>query len=497
MLDAIRCTVAPVILTLGAFCAATLSVQAQDATAQRTLTEANRELFDKCIIDLQANVETWRQIGRTRPNEPVWNQLANDTQKHLDKLAATPIAEDNLAGWWTGDEGALAAFYKGTIYLDDNFAEGGRLGQSQKRWDYLKRTNLEEYNRQRDELRQEITGRGSVLGHEAIHAAGDKSERNAYLFQYRYLVAADVPFTNDEMFKVLDHLIEMGEVEYKGDRKKLLDTNKINTKKLDKRLGLDVVKNLHKEQKRRMLDMQREQKRLANKPPTEKPKRKSPPKPNPPEPEETVAVEEKSGNSSVDWDAMQRKAKRIANTVPEDLNHDESTRPVLPIVGTVDTLFVVPDAPAGAEPIKWSFYLNAGRVTAQSKAWSPPQTNAPHNQVEGSDVVSEFEGTIKENVVSGNLKTTIGPFQQWSLPGSTDKPWRRRHTYTGNYKGVNVILHADGTAELNQPESVFQIHTVILQGEPWNGKTEYTIDSPVPAMTLQGVWQLRKPSRDE
>ena len=252
-------------------------VHGQETTAQRTLTEANRELFDKCIFDLQAKVETWRQIGRTRPNEPVWNQLANDTQKHLDRLAATPVEEDDLAGWWTGDEGALAAFYKGTIYLDDNFAEGGRLGQSQKRWDYLKRINLKEYNRQRDELRQEITGRGSVLGHEAIHAAGDKSERNAYLFQYRYLVAADVPFTNDEMFKVLDQLIARDLVEYRGDRTKLFDTTRIDTTKLDKRLGLDVVKKFHKEQKRRMLDRQREQKRLANKPPAEKPSERAAP----------------------------------------------------------------------------------------------------------------------------------------------------------------------------------------------------------------------------
>ena len=80
---------------------------------------------------------------------------------------------------------------------------------------------------------------------------------------------------------------------------------------------------------------------------------------------------------------MRRKAKRIANTAPEDLNHDEATRPVLPIVGTVDMMFVIPDAPPGFEPIKWSFYLNAGNVTGQAKNEIPPQTNEPYISARG------------------------------------------------------------------------------------------------------------------
>ena len=121
-----------------------------------------------------------------------------------------------------------------------------------------------------------------------------------------------------------------------------------------------------------MLDMQREAERLANQPPARKPrrtKREKPtsPKQETPRPEGTVAVEENPENSGPNWDAMRRDATRIAAKPPEDLNHDESTRPVLPIVGTVDTMFVVPGAPAGADPIKWSFYLNAGQATAQAK----------------------------------------------------------------------------------------------------------------------------------
>ena len=454
-------------------------VHGQETTAQRTLEKANRELFDKCIMDLRAKVETWRQIGRMRPNEPVWNQLANDTQKHLDKLAATPVQEDDLNKWWTADEGALAAFYKGIIYLDDNFAEGGRMDQSQRRWNYLERTNPEEYNRQRQELRHDIAGRASVLAHEAVHAAGDKSETNAYLFQYRYLVAADVPFTNDEMFKVLDQLIARGVVEYKGDRTKLFDTTKIDTTKIDKQLGLDIVKKYLEERK---------QEKPTGQPEPERPKKGQTSKPKElvnNKPEEPAAPPKLGQPDQADWDKLKRRVEQ-ATKRPVDDDQEDATLPVIPSVCTIDAVFADPDD--SEHPYRWSFYLRDGEVSGNSPRVVVPAIIRGDNGQDAFSVQSKFVGESADNVLTGTLKQQQTPVVSWANGGS--EPWRMKTIVTNEPFEMTVTLSGDGTAMLNISAGSHAIRQIILQGMG-AGKT-FDVTHKTPAQSSSGVWQYRE-----
>jgi hypothetical protein len=457
---------------------------AQTPIASREFSATTGELFDHCVMELHGQVETWRAIAMTRPDEPIWNRLADDTQEKIDTLTATPIEEDDLANWWTGGPGALAAYYKGTIYLDDNFNSGGTLSQSEKYWNSLKQHDPKKYDMQQEELRQDIAGRASVLAHEALHADGNRSERDAYLFQYRYLVASDVPVTCDEMLKVQEQLVALGTLRKIG-----------KTKGLDKKLGLEPIKKFHKEQELRMREMQREPTDVVADPEPKKPKRDGRPKPEEMKPDPITDNQREEKDNDAYWEALDRKAERLDKTPAEDVARDESTVPVLPVVGIIDAVFTVADAPAGTEPVRCSFELNEGRATARIRTRTPPRTYAPHSAHEGTGEITEFEGTVQDNIISGNLEFVVGPFEQWSLPGSTDKPWRKRHTYRGSHKGMTVVFRADGSATLSHPEGPMSIHTVILEGEPWQGKREFTTKSTANGMTLQGVWRHRSETK--
>lgn len=198
------------------------------------------------------------------------------------------------------------------------------------------------------------------------------------------------------------------------------------------------------------------------------------------------------------WEDLEARAKRLAKEAAENpmatREADPETIPVIPDVAVIDVVFIIPEIPES--PVKWSLYRRGDSVAGMGEHQQPGATNKDVNGVivsyDGMNGKHQFEGTAKDNVISGT--TTI----DWNSTSHSAKfpdgrVRRTRWTFEKQRQQHTFTFHVDGSVTMTCGPVKGTGRFEVLEGrgekEPASEVHDLSSDK---TYTFSGIWQYRE-----
>ena len=198
------------------------------------------------------------------------------------------------------------------------------------------------------------------------------------------------------------------------------------------------------------------------------------------------------------WKKLEERAKRLAKEAAENplvtKEADPDTIPVIPDVAVIDVVFIIPEIPES--PVKWSLYRRGDSVTGMGEHQQPGATNKDVNGVivsyDGMNGKYQFEGTAKDNVISGT--TTI----DWNSTSHSAKfpdgrVRRTRWTFEKQRQQHTFTLHVDGSVTMacGPVKGTGRFEVLEGRGEKEPASEVHDLSSDT-TYTFSGVWHYRE-----